>query len=196
MKAAWLVARHGIPRLKRAIASGQYERPKGLFFGGREIQEGPQVYREYLMNQLGKAERVIAIDVHTGLGRRGYDTLLADPRQVSRLTGIFGDHVTPMDSARSVGYRVRGGLQEMLFGVFSHASVDFVGQEFGTRGPLHMLHVLREENRWHHYGTGDIGHPSKQALKDAFCPLEKSWREPVLRRGQEVLRQALQNLAA
>jgi hypothetical protein len=189
LKAAWLIARHGMPRLKEAVLTGQYEHPRGLFFGGKEIQEEARLYRDYVTQRLADARRVIAVDVHTGLGKSGHDTLLVDPSQCERLRRIFGDHVVPMQAERSVGYRVRGGVQEMLSRA-SNGRLDFVGQEFGTRGPLQVLRALRDENHWHHYGTGDIDHPSKRALRNAFCPPMKSWREAVLKHGEEVLDRA------
>lgn len=58
-----------------------------------------------------------------------------------------------------------------------------VTQEFGTCSPLRVLHALREENRWHHYGSGSIAHPAKQRLRRVFAPEEGQWRETVVRRG-------------
>ena len=196
IKAAWLMARYGRSRLKEAVAAGQYEFQKGLFFGGKELQEGPRVYRNYLINRLSMVQLVVAVDVHTGLGKPGHDTLLADPNEFERLQKLFGNRVAPLDADRSVAYRLRGGLYEMLSEVFANARIDFVGQEFGTRGPLSVLYALREENRWHHYGSGGIDHPSKRRLKDAFCPRSPSWRESVLQRGHEVLERALRFLGA
>jgi len=40
LKAIWLIIRYGMPALKQAVAGGQYEYPKGLFFGGKGLQEG------------------------------------------------------------------------------------------------------------------------------------------------------------
>ena len=35
LRAGWLILRHGMSSLKQTIAGGQYENPKGLFFGGK-----------------------------------------------------------------------------------------------------------------------------------------------------------------
>src|SRR5262245_37135151 len=194
LKAVWLIARYGRPRLKQIVAAGQYEFPNGLFFGGKQLQEGLQIYQNYLAARLAMVQRVVAVDVHTGLGKSGQETLLVDPAQLGRMQKLFGNRAAPLDPERSIAYRVRGGLHEMLSRVFSKTRFDFLGQEFGTRGPLSVLHALREENRWHHYGSGDIHHPSKQTLKDAFCPRSQSWRQVVLARGKEVLDRAFRLL--
>jgi hypothetical protein len=61
--------------------------------------------------------------------------------------------------------------------------IEFVLQELGTRSPLVVLHALREENRWHHYGDGGIDHPAKKRLHEALCPASPRWRERVLAKG-------------
>ena len=42
------MARYGFHRVKQAIAEGQYEYERGLFFGGRELQPGPRAYCDWL----------------------------------------------------------------------------------------------------------------------------------------------------
>src|SRR5438093_8837339 len=69
LQAALLVLRHGMPSLRQAVAGGQYEFPKGLFFGGKRLEEGLQHYQAYLAQRLASVDRVVAIDVHTGSGK-------------------------------------------------------------------------------------------------------------------------------
>src|SRR3989442_7548534 len=69
LKAAYLILRYGMPAIKQAVVGGQYAFPKGLFFGGSRIEQGPERYQRFLANRLSMAERAVAIDVHTGLGK-------------------------------------------------------------------------------------------------------------------------------
>jgi hypothetical protein len=71
----------------------------------------------------------------------------------------------------------------------------FIMQEFGTHNPIKVLHTLREENRWHHFGSATVAHHTKLALKNVFCPESKRWRKRILARGREVAEQALKVLA-
>src|SRR3989449_3260944 len=48
LKAIWLILRHGMPALKQAVVGGQYEYPKGLFFGGKQLQQGLERYESFL----------------------------------------------------------------------------------------------------------------------------------------------------
>lgn len=178
LRAATAAARYGFHRVKQAVAEGQYEFPRGLFFGGRELQAGPKLYTEWLRRHLGEANYVFALDLHTGLGRRGTDTVAdahgnATPRDTlgAALERRFVDVDEP-----SVAYTVRGGLGASLPIVLPQPRTDFVLQEIGTYPPLHVLHALREENRWHFFGDGSIVHPAKQRLREALCPTAVEWR--------------------
>ena len=71
LRAGWLMVRYGMPTLKQVVAGGQYEYPKGLFFGGKQLEEGPQKYQTYVAEYLATVERLVVIDVHTGLGLFG-----------------------------------------------------------------------------------------------------------------------------
>jgi Protein of unknown function (DUF2817) len=191
MKAMYLILRHGMGALKQTVAGGQYQYPAGLFFGGTQLQDGLRQYHSFLQRRLAGAQSVLAVDVHTGLGKYAEDTLLVNAPDSGRLRSVFGKRVCAMDPERSPAYRIKGGLPDLLAGALPKARLDFLGQEFGTYNPIKVLHILREENRWHHYGAGTTDHPAKRALKEAFCPGDASWRRAVLKRGRELVDQAL-----
>lgn len=191
LKAPLLILRYGFSALKQAVAGGQYEYPKGLFFGGKELQPELSKYRAFLETRLNSVERVMAIDVHTGLGKRAEDTLLVDARHFDAMRRRFGARVRPLSPEHGPAYKVRGDFQFMIFRTFSGADVSFIGQEFGTYGPIKTIRALREENRWHHYRPGTLEHPTKQILRETFNPDDESWRQSVLTRGRELLSEAM-----
>jgi hypothetical protein len=190
----WTVIRHGMPALKQAVAGGQYEFPRGLFFGGKCLQPELALCRQFLQTRLRNAARIVAIDVHTGLGKYGNDILLVDAPHFETMSRLFGSRVVALDAQRGAAYKVRGGLQSMIFGLNSKAEASFIGQEFGTYHPLRVIHALREENRWHQFGAATLDHPVKTKLKETFCPEDHSWRRNVLNRGKEVLDRAFEIL--
>jgi hypothetical protein len=187
IRAAMLILRHGVAALRQAVLGGQCDYPKGLFFGGKCLEQGPQRYESFLAKQLGSAERIVAIDVHTGLGQYAQDTLLVDDSHYETLRRMFGERVTRSDPHQGPGYRVQGGLSSLFPHLRPNAEVFFVTQEFGTYRATTMLHALREENRWHHYGNGTVDHPTKRILKDIFYPQDELWQAAVLKRGREVV---------
>jgi hypothetical protein len=195
-KALWQIAQHGLTTLKQSVAAGQYDYARGLFFGGKRLQQGPERYEAYLRERVAGATRVIAIDIHTGVGDYGEELLVAEDEEFKAARQVFGTRVTLADPDRSPAYRIRGGYERMLARAFPTATLHFVAQEFGTYGPLHVVRALREENRWHHYGGGDLSHPAKRSLREAFTPDDDTWRQAVLARGQTLLQQAVGALDA
>jgi hypothetical protein len=191
IRAASLIFRHGMSALKQAVVGGQYEYPKGLFFGGKALEQGPQLFLEYVRERLAAAQQAIAIDVHTGLGKYAEDTLLVAPEDVTRLRTAFGNRVTSAEPDEGPAYRIEGGLESMLCPLFERGDVSFIRQEFGTYSGPRVLHALREENRWHHHGAGTLEHPVKRALKQIFSPDDEAWRASVLRRGGDLFQKAI-----
>ena len=191
IQAVWLIARYGMPTLKQTVAGGQYKYPKGLFFGGKRLQQGPVKCRGYIAERLATAEHVVAIDVRTGLGKYGEDTLLVEAKDYKTLRNMLGERVKPLDPKQSPAYRIRGEYHLMIPRVLPQAKVYFAGQEFGTYSSIKVLHALREENRWHHYGNGSVDHATKHRVKEVFGPEDETWRRSVLARGKELLEQAV-----
>jgi hypothetical protein len=194
MKSMLMIRRFGLSPLVQAIGGGQYEYPQGLFFGGKQLEEGPGKYHAFLSQQLSGAQKVLAIDVHTGLGRFGHDLLIVERPHYDHLRRIFGKRVILSEPKHGPVYRIRGGLHNLLSNAMPAADFRFLAQEFGTYNPIKVLHRLREENRWHHFGAGSLDHPTKRALRDAFCPKSKQWRSRVLARGRAVVELGLETL--
>jgi hypothetical protein len=193
VRAPAIAIKLGFQRVKHAIAEGQYEYTRGLFFGGHELQTGPRLFSAWLQQHLSCAAYVFALDLHTGLGRRGTDTLLSAPGDLvsarSELNAALERDLTD-PSGPSVAYTVRGGYGGALRHLLPRSRLDFVLQEIGTYPPLTVLHALREENRWHFYGDGSIVHPAKLRLREVLCPAAVDWRRRAVTRGVTLARAA------
>ncbi|HEX9627815.1 MAG TPA: DUF2817 domain-containing protein [Acidiferrobacterales bacterium] len=195
LRAVASILRHGYGPLKRALAEGQYEFPLGLFYGGARLEAGPRGYCDWLAARLGAVERVVAIDVHTGLGPARRETLFLETRGAGGDAGavaaaISRRLVAVTEGMTGGGYANRGGYGAALPRLLPRAEVDFITQEFGTVPALVALRALRDENRWHHWGDGGIAHASKRRLRAAFCPQAPAWRRAVLTQGAALLHDA------
>ena len=193
MKALLVILRHGFAGLVQAVAGGQYDFPKGLFYGGDRLQQGPRLYRDWLQSRLPTFQQLLVIDVHTGLGKDRQESLLhslaATPSKM--LATRLGRTVTPSHAQAGIpDYSVQGGHQQLYRQLYPDTAIDFITEEFGTRKALTVLTALREENRAHHYGEGDVCHPAKRRLKETFCPPSQLWRRSVLCRGADLARRA------
>jgi hypothetical protein len=193
LRAAALALRHGVHALKQAVAAGQYRHPRGVFYGGAELQPGPRRYLEWLQSHCGKAQYVFALDVHTGLGPWTEQTLVLEPGVGVTPAGTLARALGSMliDPAQGeAAYVIRGSMGGWLPRTLPAARVDFVLQELGTYPPFKIFRALREENRWHHYGQATLDHPSKRELLEALCPASPAWRNRAVERGIALLRAA------
>ena len=64
--------------------------------------------------------------------------------------------------------------------------------EFGTYSVVRTLACLHRENRAYHHGaaTSTARRQAREALRDAFCPPDETWRRQVLAHGARLLDQA------
>jgi hypothetical protein len=197
---ACYAARYGYAACRQAIAEGQYEIAHGLFYGGRQLEEGPASFVAWLRRAMRDAARVLVLDLHTGLGRFGRQSLLAEPDmpaeralQVGRLLNAHVEGGAGV--ANPGGFAARGGLASAVRRCLAHADPEFLTVEYGTYSGLKLVHALREENRWHHYGDGSIGHESKRRLSEMFAPASAQWRSRVVQQGDRLLRAAVSAIA-
>jgi Protein of unknown function (DUF2817) len=188
---------HGKAELKRAIAGGQYDFPKGLFFGGK----GPSAVRRLLEGNMarwvGEADYVLHLDVHTGLGRwRNLALLLEDTVTRERalwLAERFGPDRVEW-SSEGISYPTRGGLGAWCQATFADRVYDFLCAEFGTYSGSRVVAALRAENQAHHWGRPDdpSTHRAKSRLLEAFAPADADWRAVTVAQGLETVRLAFE----
>jgi hypothetical protein len=193
LKAAGLLARHGMRALEQAVAEGQYEFPRGLFYGGAGLEPGPRRYAEWLRRRAAGARYLCALDVHTGLGRWGQSTAIMEPGATTTPPGelerALGEPL--VNPARGdAPYTIRGSMSGVLAQALPGVRADFVLQEIGTVSALRILRAMREENRWHHHGAGTPDHPAKRALLAAMAPAATPWRRRAIAHGARLLRAA------
>jgi hypothetical protein len=200
LKALWSIARYGMPALRQAVAAGQYEFPRGLFFGGTGASRTHELLGGNLERWLRGSRDVVHLDFHTGLGPNGACKLMIDytpsERQRSRLADWFGIDSFEVCDSSNIAYDVRGGFGRWCVSRNLAPDYLFAGAEFGTYGPIQMLAGLRAENQAHHWGMASA--PSsvraKHRLKELFCPSAQTWRLQVLERSFDLAARAVRGL--
>lgn len=202
LRAWWAWLRHGLPALKEAMVVGQYEFPKGLFFGGNEPGATHRVLGECLRQWLGECQSAIHLDFHSGLGRWGSYTLLLDGHPLTKnlqvqLDRWFGAGNYEQDDSKGVAYQPRGSFGSWCMGQNLARNYLYFVAEFGTYGSVAMLGGLRAENQAHHWGQRDgvVEQEARARLKELFCPADANWRSLVLERGKILVNQAVEAMA-
>lgn len=197
LKAAWNIMRYGMQSLKQAIAAGQYEFPRGIFFGGSGPGASTQIIQQHCRRWFGSAEEIVHIDLHSGLGPFGKYKLLLDdaahsPNHNWCADAFGGKFVEPADTDNPTAYTANGVFGEWLQQHFAEQNYRFVTAEFGTYGVVRVLAAIRAENRAHFYGEPNTPayKSAKAELLECFCPKSPAWRNEVVESGLRIIEQA------
>ena len=150
------IARYGMPALKEAIASGQYEYRRGLFYGGDRPSQTNALLSAHLDEWLGESRRVTHIDFHTGLGAWATYKLLIDypldDANRARLTRWFGPGAFEISDPKGVAYTARGNFGKWCVAHSRGRDYLYAAAEFGTYAAPRVLAGLRAENQAYHWG--------------------------------------------
>ncbi|WP_333312367.1 MULTISPECIES: DUF2817 domain-containing protein [unclassified Microcoleus] len=196
IQAIWLILRYGMTSLRNTFPVGQYDFPKGLFFGGHSPSKTQEILASNLPQWIGNASEVLHIDFHTGLGRWGTYKLLLDAsatsESCSRLAQRFGVETIEPNSTEGVSYPIRGGLKTWCQALLPECRYDLLTAEFGTYSTIQVLKALRAENRAYWWGKSDQSYEwTKDQLVEMFAPISRKWREQCLTQGLDVCKRAL-----
>ena len=188
----------GAGAIRQAVAGGQYHFPKGIFYGGKELEQEPAIYGKWLSTHLNGVRELCVIDIHTGLGEYGCPSLfLRSDTDMQGLEDALGlRQATDNQQSQVMGYEHGGGHSSIYRHLLPETTTVCITQEFGTYNGRRLLRALRAENQYHHYGDRRIDHWSKRKLKAMFCPEDERWRRRVVTEGVDLAHRALALLAA
>ena len=180
------INRYGMDSLREAIPTGQNYNLKGLFCCGSQIEQGPDLYMKWLQDSLSSLTHLLVIDVHTGLGKRGQESLFHKSSATNSALlsqRLQKQLMTDYETEGAMAYAFKGGHVEAYRQLATHCRIDFITQEFGTYSNLYVLQALRDENRAHHFGQMDVNSIAKQRLMEAFNPDNPDWQAKILEDG-------------
>jgi len=212
LKAIYYIAKHGFTTLKSSVVSGTYHHPKGLFFGGQELQQSHILLKEFLRTQfdIEKMDEVGILDVHTGLGASGFDSIVINNgtnadigRQCFSGKELeYANHLTTFEKSNKAmsGYdKVIGlvpvGLAKQVFSSPTTKSYS-ITQEFGTVPSVIVFKAMRAENAMYQYDRSNRSRHAKD-LRDVFyLEDDTKWKSQVIDRGQMVFNQLWEHLSS
>ena len=189
--------RYGVASLKQALPVGQYDFPQGIFFGGQAPAQTQQILATQLPIWLGKTQRVLHLDLHTGLGRWTAPTFLVkSPAPQDDLTWfqhIFAAKGHQILGQQGAAYVSRGDIGPWCQALMSECEYRFATVEFGTYPLLPVLKAIRAENQAHWWGQPNTPtyQWAKSLLLDANAPSSPQWRQAVTSHGINLVGKAL-----
>ncbi|KAF0689532.1 Aste57867_19035 [Aphanomyces stellatus] len=190
------VLTRGFLAVKRAIVAGTYHNPRGIFYGGHELEPSHRLLHAFFAAQfdLATITRVAFVDVHTGLGPTGAATIRTNKPDLAPL--LFpGCLLASADDGALAGYEdVQGsGVQGYKATWFQTAStVVTVTQEFGTVSSSAVVRgVIIESAAFNHHPESRLA--AAELVRDVFyLHDDPQWKHAVANQGID----GLQNIVA
>ena len=200
-----LAASKGLDYALTGITSGQYEFPDGLSYGGNAPSWSCETLYAIARKYLGRADRLLHIDWHTGIGPYGQPHFILDEGKDSKAYGVLAswwpDHAIHCDDVVegvSISYNgilVDGFRQQVT--ALAGARMLNITIEWGTYEVERMIGALVMDN-W-------LAHRSKDAdpelvrqvraqLVELFYPRAAEWRQNVLKASEGLYTQAIDGL--
>jgi predicted deacylase len=200
LRMAWQVASKGKSNFAQASLGGQYQFPKGIFYGG-SAPEPQYVELEKLITRLqGPCSFVVGIDLHTGVGRRSYMHLMTNPSSGDEyketVESLFVDH--PLDWPDAPGgdfYQTSGDFATWIETMARPRQAVGMTVEFGTldsqttAGAIKSMRTMISENQghWNGYERTEDERRVNEDVREMFFPASRVWRSEVIRQARETL---------
>ncbi|WP_139492410.1 M14 family metallopeptidase [Brevibacillus dissolubilis] len=184
----------GSESLRKALLSGQYSNPQGVYFGGDGDELSTKYMKNILLSMLNDTyQNIVHIDLHTGYGPRyqmsifssGSETLKED-----EAIKAFGYPLVYTPDSEEY-YTTSGDMTEYLYQLqtkrFPQKKLYSTTFEFGTLGDgtvasVDSVKYTVDENRLYWHGTSDKR--TEQIVKnrylEMFDPAEREWRVKAL----------------
>ncbi len=210
----WGVLTRGISNkneLTRAL-SGQYEFPKGFYYGGDQVEFECETVQKLIAPHVDTATNILHVDFHTGLGEKGISQIMLNPPPkdpeafvaYDREVTLLKDTLFPKAECRGVcaveessdhAFLTSGDITQWLHNRYPQkrlkGTVIALTSEIGSKGALTVLPALVNENYcFQHKEACPTEKLQKrtQHLKKVFIPTDKSWGQQVIRGAEQMCR--------
>lgn len=204
IKAISNILRASMRTLRQAILQGQYEYPKGVYFGGKQAEAQVRLVSKELGPVLRQYPLVLNIDLHTGYGARGVLHLFPNPIEdkniKAKVENVFKGFKIDWGDTGSF-YTTTGDFSTFLGKLMPKGTYLPMTFEYGTMnshttlGAIKSLHVTILENQGHHYGYASKADEVrvKSNFLEMYYPTSPSWRMKVMEDTRKLLKSALEN---
>lgn len=198
------IIKYSKPTLMQAIGEGQYEFEKGIIFGGRTFEEENIGITKALQIYCEPYKRILIIDLHTGLGKKGKLQLLNAPKIPNlvkqQVNDLFDNKIIDDNDANF--FKEHGSFLDFIWNMNKEKICLPVMFEFGTVnsenlfGAFRTLKTMIIENQAYQKGckrSQDKTYVDRIFL-EMFYPKGSTWRSVVLKQFHETISIAFSKL--
>lgn len=200
--AVYNIALEGMAALRQAALQGQYDFPKGLYFGGQDFEPQIKKLHPFIRRHVRPYPMVLELDIHTGYGERGKLHLFPNPaksKKIKRLTEkVFAGRKIDWGDNEDF-YTVTGDFAQFVGKICRGKNYIPMALEYGTldsqttSGSIDSIHNMILENQGHHYGYADqeSKEETMRRFMEMYFPSSKAWRSHILKDTDEFLPKVL-----
>lgn len=195
------IRKKSMPVLRQAVLQGQYEFPKGMYYGGQKQEPQIDSLKPILKEVCQAYENILAFDLHTGYGERGKMHLFPNP--------VDEELKLEMEELFE-GYQIDWGDTDDFYTVTGDF-VNFIGQicrpnklipmtlEFGTMdsqttlGSIKSLQIGVAENQGFHFGyESDFDKQEINKLYlEMYNPSSFIWKSQCIEQSRDIFKDVL-----
>jgi hypothetical protein len=195
-------AAHGERAFQSARKAGQYKHAHSMFFGGFAPTWARRTLETIIDDHdLAARDLVAVIDFHTGLGPFGYGEPISghlpDTPGFEWITKVYGESVGVPELGTSSSIPLHGTARD-LWDRFLDTRYAYVALEYGTYSQERSRKALRADHWLHNQGDFDWDAAEVRRIKDElkwhYYPATDDWKEMVLWRSRQLIRQATEAL--
>lgn len=201
------IVKYSMANLRQAVLQGQYQYPKGVYFGGNALEQ-PIVTVTQLIREVSRPyPTVFAVDLHSGYGTNGVLHLLPDPiedvKKKQEIQSLFEGQLIEWADTEGF-YTITGSFATYLGEALPDKNYLTMTFEFGTldtlttMGSIKALHNVIVENQGAMFGYASNADEKgvKSRYLEGYYPSSRAWRSKAVHDARPILLNAVQKYSA
>ena len=203
---AALIRDHGMDWALGAVASGQYDYPDGISFGGTQQASSTRVAMEIAAKHCPRSGKTLILDWHTGIGDWAEPFFILDAARDSADHGLVSSwwpdrtiHCDDVVEGASIDYRgvLADRLCREIEGLGGGKALSLT-VEWGTYEIERMVEALLLDNwlRQRTSGASDEQDRVRGELIERFIPSDPLWRAAVIQGSEAIFEDAIRAVSS
>ncbi len=202
LTAARKIMKYSISSLRQAILQGQYQYPRGIYFGGSRLEPSILAVTSLIRTTAQPYPQILSIDLHTGYGANGQLYLFPNPvkdrKKKARIEKIFSGQPINWGDTENF-YIVTGEFATYIGSILPNKDYMTMTFEFGTMdtdttmGSIKALHnvIIENQGNWHGYASRKDKDRTKERFIKGYYPESEKWRSIIIEQARKTLIRAI-----
>jgi hypothetical protein len=192
----------GMPALRQALLQGQYEFPKGVYYGGSAPESQIKSITPFIIKFSAGYPFIMNIDIHTGYGERGKLHLFPNPINDKKIKAmaekVFDGYSIDWPDNKDF-YTVTGDFPGHLEKIITQGAFLPMTFEYGTLdsqttvGSIKSIHLTLLENQGFNFGykSDKDKNEVEKNFREMYFPSSPAWRTKVISDSRIMTKKAL-----